>query len=331
MALVSSMHARIVLMALLSAALGLHTLNTARAQSYPDRLIRVIVPQTAGGPTDLLARATAQRLQSALGQSIVTENRGGAGGVIAAKQVGSADPDGYTLLLGNTSVLVHIPILSRSAGYDPAKVFAPVARLATSYQVIFVHPSLPVKSMEEFVAYGKAHPGKLNYSSAGVGNTLHLAGELLKYKAAIDITHVPYNSGAEAMTAVLSGQVQMSLVSLSGLLPLLQEGKLRAIATTSPTRFPELPDVPTMIESGFPDFTVPAFFGVVAPKATPQTTVDKLNATINQELASPDMQKTIANMGATRGTGSAKDFADFITAERRKWEAVVEATGIRID
>jgi tripartite-type tricarboxylate transporter receptor subunit TctC len=331
MALASSMHARIVLMVLLSAAIGLHTLSTARAQSYPDLLIRLIVPQTAGGPTDLLARATAQRLQSALGQNVVTENRGGAGGVVAAKQVGSADPDGYTLLLGNTSVLVHIPILSRSAGYDPAKVFAPVARLATSYQIIFVNPSLPVKSMQEFVAYAKAHPGKLNYSSAGVGNTLHLAGELLKYKAGIDITHVPYNSGAEAMTAVLGGQVQMSMVSLSGLLPLLQEGKLRAIAATSPTRFPELPDVPTMIESGFPDFTVPAFFGVIAPVATPPAIVDKLNATINQELASPEMQKTIANMGAARGTGSAKDFSEFIAAERRKWQAVVDATGIRID
>jgi tripartite-type tricarboxylate transporter receptor subunit TctC len=325
------MRRRILLTALVSAAIGLQAIDRARAQSYPDRLIRLIVPQTAGGPTDLLARATAQRLQSALGQSVVTENRGGAGGAIAAKQVGSADPDGYTLLLGNTSVLVHIPILSRSAGYDPAKIFAPVARLATSYQVIFVHPSVPAKSMQEFVAYAKAHPGKLNYSSAGVGNTLHLAGELLKYRAGIDITHVPYNSGAEAMTAVLGGQVQMSMVSLSGLLPLLQEGKLRAIAATGPSRFPELPNVPTMIESGFLDFTVPAFFGVVAPAATPSTIVDKLNTTINQELASPEMQKTITTMGATRGTGSAKDFSEFIAAERRKWQAVVDATGIRID
>ena len=261
----------------------------------------------------------------------MTENRGGAGGVIAAKQVGSADPDGYTLLLGNTSVLVHIPILSRSAGYDPGKIFAPVARLAVSYQVIFVHPSVPATSMQEFIAYAKANPGKLNYSSAGVGNTLHLAGELLKFRAGIDLTHVPYNSGSEAMTAVLGGQVQMSMVSLSGLLPLFQEGKLRALAATSPTRFPELPNVPTMIESGFPDFTVPAFFGVVAPAGTPQTIVDKLNATINQELASAEMQKTLTNMGAARGTGSAQDFSAFIAAERRKWQAVADATGIRID
>ncbi len=325
------MRRQIFLTSLGSAALALLALDAGRAQSYPDHLIKLIVPQSAGGPTDLLARVTALRLQAALGQSVVTENRGGAGGVIAAKQVGSADPDGYTLLLGNTSVLVHIPILSRSAGYDPAKIFAPVARLAVSYQVIFVHPSVPATSMQEFIAYAKANPGKLNYSSAGVGNTLHLAGELLKYRAGIDLTHVPYNSGSEAMTAVLGGQVQMSMVSLSGLLPLFQEGKLRALATTSPTRFPELPDVPTMIESGFPDFTVPAFFGVVAPAGTPKNIVDKLNATINAELASPEMQKTLANMGAARGTGSAQDFSAFIAAERRKWRAVAEATGIRID
>jgi len=325
------MRRQVLLTALVSAVLGVHAFDAGHAQSYPDRLIKLIVPQTAGGPTDILARVTAQRLQSAFGQNVIAENRGGAGGVIAAKQVASADPDGYTLLLGNTSVLVHIPILSRSAGYDPAKAFAPVARLAVSYQVIFVHPSVPATSMQEFVAYAKANPGKLNYSSAGVGNTLHLAGELLKFRAGINITHVPYNSGAEAMTAVLGGQVQMSMVSLSGLLPLFQEGKLRALAATSPTRFPELPNVPTMIESGFPDFTVPALFGVVAPAGTPQTIVDKLNSTINQELASAEMQKTIANMGATRGTGSAQDFSDFIAAERRKWEAVANATGIRID
>jgi tripartite-type tricarboxylate transporter receptor subunit TctC len=303
----------------------------AGAESYPDRLIKLIVPQGPAGPTDLLARASGLRLQAALGQNVVVENRGGAGGVIAAKAVAAADPDGYTLLLGNTSVLVHIPILSRNAGYDPAKAFAPVARLAVSYQVIFVHPSVPATTIGELIAYAKANPGKLNYSSAGVGNTLHLAGELLKFRAGIDITHVPYNSGAEALRAVLGGQVHMSLVSLSGLLPLFQEGKIRALAVTGPKRFADLPDVPTMIESGFPDFTVPAFFGIVAPAGTPQPIVDKLNATVNHELASPEMQRTLANAGAERGTGSAKDFADFIAAERVKWDAVAKAAGIRID
>jgi tripartite-type tricarboxylate transporter receptor subunit TctC len=306
-------------------------ITAAQAQSYPDRLVRIIVPQSPGGPTDLLARATAQRLQGAFGQSVIAENRGGAGGAIAAKLVASADPDGYTLLLGNTSVLVHIPLLFRSAGYDPEKAFAPVARLSTSYQVIFVHPSVPVKSIAEFIAYAKANPGKLNYASAGVGNTLHLAGELLKTRAGIDMVHVPFNSGGEALRAVLGGQVQMSLVNLTGLQPLFDEGKLVPLATTSPQRFKELPDVPTMIESGFPDFTVPAMFGVVAPAATPRAIIDRLNAAINRELATSEMQKVIARMGAEAGSGSPQDFADFINAERRKWEAVVTTAKIRID
>jgi len=324
------MRRRIVLAAIVSVALSACALDHAGAQTYPDRLIKIVVPQAPGGPTDLLARVTAQRLQARLGQNVIAENRGGAGGIIAAKAVMGADPDGYTLLLGNTSVLVHIPILSRSAGYDPTR-FAPVARLAVSYQVIFVHPSVPANTMQELIAYAKANPGKLNYSSAGVGNTLHLAAELLKVRAGINITHVPYNSGAEALRAVLGGQVQMSLVSLTGLLPLFQEGKLRPLAATKPTRFAELPDVPTMIECGFPDFIVPAMFGVVAPPGTPAAIVDKLNATINAELLSPEMQRTLTNMGADRGTGSPQDFAAFIAAERSKWTAVATAAGIRID
>jgi tripartite-type tricarboxylate transporter receptor subunit TctC len=316
---------------LLAACAVIAGMTGALAQSYPDRLVRIIVPQSPGGPTDLLARSIAQRMQRAFGQSVIAENRGCAGGAIAAKAVASADPDGYTLLLGNTSVLVHVPLLFRNAGYDPEKAFAPVARLSTSYQVIFVHPSLPVRTIQEFIAYAKANPGRLNFSSAGVGNTLHLAGELLKARAGIDIVHVPYNSGAEALRAVLGGQVQMSLVSLAGLLPLFQEGKLRPLATTSPARFKELPEVPTMIESGFPDFTVPAMFGVVAPAGTPRPIVDKLNATINQELASPEMQKVLANQGAERGSGSPQDFAEFIAAERRKWGAVVAAAKLKID
>jgi tripartite-type tricarboxylate transporter receptor subunit TctC len=322
---------RFLLAVTLGAALAAAAFGNSQAQTYPDRLVRIIVPQTAGGPTDMLARLTAQRLQAAFGQNVIAENRGGAGGAIAAKAAAAADPDGYTLLLGNTSVLVHIPLLSRNAGYDPEKAFAPVARLATSYQVVFVHPSVPATSIRELIEHAKANPGKLNYSSAGVGNTLHLAFELLKVRAGIDITHVPYNSGAEALRAVLGGQVQMSMVTLTGLVPLFKEGKLRPLAVTRPTRYAELPDVPTMIESGFPDFTVPAVFGVVAPAATPAAIVDKLNATINQELHSAEVRKTLATMGAERGSGSPQEFAAFLAAERSKWETVIRAAGIRID
>jgi len=306
-------------------------MGAALAQTYPDRLVRIVVPQSPGGPTDLLARSIAQRLQAAYGQNVIAENRGGAGGTIAARAVAAAEPDGYTLLLGNTSVLVHIPILFRNAGYDPAKAFAPVARLSTSYQVVFVHPSVPAKSMPELIVYAKANPGKLNFSSAGVGNTLHLTGELLKVRAGIDIVHVPYNSGGEALRAVLGNQAQISFVNFSGLLPLLRDGKIRAIAVTSPKRFKELPDIPTMIESGFPDFTVPAMFGVVAPAATPRAIVNRLNATVNRQLVTPEMQKVLATMGAEAGSGSPEEFAAFIAAERRKWEAVAKAAKLRID
>ncbi len=233
--------------------------------------------------------------------------------------------DGYTLFMGNTSVLVLIPILSKTANYDPAKLFAPVARLAESYQVLVVHPSLPVKTVAELVAYAKANPDKLNYSSAGIGNTIHLAGELFNHSAGIKIVHVPYNSGAEATTAVLGGQVQMTFVNITGLPPLIADGKLRALAVTSPKRLAALPDVPTMVESGYPDFVVRAFFGIVAPAATPAAIVDKLNATINAEMTSTEMQTTLKRLGAEAGSGTAADFAAFIADERRRWSAVAKA------
>ena len=221
-------------------AIGL-TAGAANAQTYPDRLVRTIVPQGPGGPTDLLARVAAQRLQAVLHQNFIIENRGGAGGVIAAKAAGSAEPDGYTLFMGNTSVLVLIPILSRSAGYDPAKLFTPVARLAESYQVLVVHPSLPVKTVADLVAYAKANPGKLNYASAGSA-TRSISPANCSIPAGTNIVHVPYNSGAEATTAVLGGQVQMTFVNITGLPPLIADGKLRALAVTSPKRLALLPD-----------------------------------------------------------------------------------------
>jgi tripartite-type tricarboxylate transporter receptor subunit TctC len=305
--------------------------GVAGAQTYPDKLIRVIVPQGPGGPTDLLARVAAQRLQSALGQNVVVENRPGAGGVIAAKAAGSADPDGYTLFMGNTSVLVLIPILSRSAGYDPAKLFTPVAQLAESYQVLVVHPSLPVKTVAELVAYAKKNPGKLNYASAGIGNTIHLAGELFNHSAGTKIVHVPYNSGAEATTAVLGGQVQMTFVNITGLPPLIADGKLRALAVTSPKRLALLPDIPTMIESGYPGFVVRAFFGLAAPAGTPAPVVDKLNATINAAMTSNEMQTTLKRLGAEAGSGNAAEFAAFIAEDRKRWSAVAKAAKISID
>jgi tripartite-type tricarboxylate transporter receptor subunit TctC len=190
---------------------------------------------------------------------------------------------------------------------------------------------VPANSVRELVAYAKANPGKLNYASAGIGNTIHLAGELFNFDAGIKIVHVPYNSGAEATRAVLGGQVQMTFVNITGLPPLIADGKLRALAVTGPKRLPLLPAVPTMIESGYPDFVVRAFFGIVAPAGTPASIVDKLNATINAEMASTEMQTTLKRLGAAAGSGTAADFAAFIARERRRWSAVAKAANIKID
>jgi tripartite-type tricarboxylate transporter receptor subunit TctC len=317
--------------ALLAALASAPFARMASAQSYPAHMIRLFVPQGPGGPTDIVARVIGQGLQAALGQNVVIENRAGAGGAIAAKAAAAAEPDGHTLFLANTSTLVIIPTLSRSAGYDATRSFAPVAQLAEISQVLIVHPSIPVGSVGELVAYAKSNPGKLNYSSAGIGNILHLAGELFKASAGIDIVHVPYNSGASAVTAVLGGQVQMVFVNITGLQPLIAEGKLRALAVTSLARSPELPAVPTMIESGFADFVVRAFFGLVAPAGTPEAILDRLNAVINGTLRSPDLQKTFESLGAEIALGSPADFAASIATECRRWEAVANAAGIRLD
>jgi tripartite-type tricarboxylate transporter receptor subunit TctC len=301
------------------------------AQVYPAHAIKLVVPQGPGGPTDIFARAIGQRLQSALGQSVVIENRAGAGGAIAAKAVAAAEPDGYTLFLATTSTMVIIPTLSRNAGYDGTRNFAPVAKLAELSQVLITHPSVPARSVNELVAYARTNPRKLNYASAGVGNIVHLAGELLKARADIDIVHVPYNSGAEVLTAVLGGQVQMCFININGLPPLIAEGRLLAHAVTSPARSPELPAVPTMIESGFPDFVVRAFFGVVAPAGTPAPIVERLNAIINATVASADLRTTFVNLGAEIEPGSPADFAASIVTERRRWERVASVANIRLD
>jgi tripartite-type tricarboxylate transporter receptor subunit TctC len=311
-------------------ALALFT-GAADAQSYPNRPVRIIVPQGPGGPTDLLAHVTAQRMRAVYGHSVTIENRGGSGGVVAARTAATADPDGYTLLMGNTSVLVLIPMLSQTMSYDPAKIFTPVARLADTYQVLVVNRLLPVRTVAELVAYAKANPSKLNYASTGIGNTNHLSGELFNRGAGVNVVHVPYMSGAQATTAVLNDQVQMTFINIAGVGPLIADGKLRALAVTSAERQALLPDVPTMIESGFPGFVVRPFFGIVAPAGTPAPVVDKLNATINAEMTSTEMQTTLKRLGADAGSGTAADFAAFIANDRNQWLTVLKAANLGVD
>jgi tripartite-type tricarboxylate transporter receptor subunit TctC len=303
----------------------------ALAQSYPERPIKMIVPFPPGGPVDVTARIVTQALAPILGQPIVIENRGGASGAVGGKAAAAAEPDGYTLLFGNISSLVVTPAVNNNRDYDPAKAFVPIAHVSQNHQVLVVAPDFPPKSVPEFVAYAKANPGKLNFGSPGPGNASHLAAELFRMKTGIDIVHVPYKGAAEAMTGVMGGQVHMFFGDIAGALPLIREGRLRALGWSSRTRNPELPGVPTMIESGVPDYVVLTFIGVVAPAGTPPAIVDKLNAAINQSLRAPEVVAAAARISAELQPGSPADFGAFLARERAKWTEVVQRAGVKFN
>src|SRR5262245_5215491 len=303
----------------------------AQAQTWPDRPIRLVVPAGPGGPTDVLARLISDRVGATLGQPVIIDNRAGAGGAIGARAVAAAAPDGYTLLMGNTATLANIPAVSRNAGYDPLKNFAPIAKLTDSYQVLVVAPGFPAQSAAQFIAYARAYPGKLNDAAVGAGNLTHLSGELLKVRAGIDFATVHYKSGGEAMTALLGGQVQFAIDNVTVVRPLLQDDRLRALAVTSRTRQPDYPDLPTMIEAGVPDYVVTSFFGVVAPAGTSTEIVDKLNLAINGALVTPEVRSALARLGAQPAAETPAQFAAFIAAELGKWTDLATAVGIKIE
>jgi tripartite-type tricarboxylate transporter receptor subunit TctC len=298
------------------------------AQSYPSKTIKLVVPFGPGGPTDLAARTVSQVVQSGLGQNVVIENRPGAGGATGTKSVASADPDGYTMLIGTSATLGVVPALVKNPGYDPVKSFAPVAKLSDSTTILVVPANFPPNSVQELVAYAKANPGLLSYASAGYGNQTQLAAELLLARAGIKAVHVPYKSGAEMVTAVLSGQVQMTFPDISILLGLIQDKKLKALAVTSAARHPQLPNVPTMAESGIADYVTTFWTGVVVPAATPADIVSKLNVAINDGLKSQQVHDSLAKAGAQPAPGSPQDFGKFIADETRKWAAIAKTAGI---
>jgi tripartite-type tricarboxylate transporter receptor subunit TctC len=300
----------------------------ASAETYPDRMIKIVVPFTPGGPVDLVARLVAQRMAPALGQSVVIENRPGGGGLIAVKTVANAEPDGYTLLFGNVSTLAVIPAVTRNREYDPARNFVAVAKVSDSPELLVVDPALPVRSVSELVAHAKARPGTLNYGSSGYGNATHLSAEWFKSKTGVDIVHVPYKGLSDALTGLIGGQVAMVFGAIEGVLPLIQQGKLRPLAVTTANRFPTVPDLPTMIESGVEGFMVTSFEGVVAPAGTPPAVVARLNAVINESVASAELQARFLQLGIQPSTGTPQEFAAFFAAESRKWAAVVADTHI---
>ncbi len=306
---------------------SLDTLS-AQAQSYPTKTIKLIVPFGPGGPTDLAARTVSQVVQAGLGQSVVIENRPGAGGATGTKSLTTADPDGYTILIGTSATLSVVPALVKSPGYDPAKSFAPVAKVSDSTTVMIVPVGFPPNSIRELIAYANANPGKLSYASAGHGNQTQLAAELLLARAGIKAVHVPYKSGAEMVTAVLGEQVQMAFPDISILLSLIKEKKLKALAVTSAARHPQLPDVPTMAESGIPDYVTTFWTGVVAPAGTPPDIVGKLNGAINDGLKTEAVRDSLARVGAQAAPGSSQEFGSFIDSEARKWAAIAKTAGL---
>lgn len=309
----------------------LFSLAPAYAQDYPNRVIKMIVPAGPAGPTDMLGRLVATSLSNTPGQTVIIENKGGAGGAIGARAAATAAPDGYTLFVGNTATLANIPAVRKSAGYDPVKEFMAVAKIMDSYQVLVVRPDLPVKTVAELVAYAKANPGKLNYAAVGVGNITHLSGELLKLKTGINFVFIQYKSGGEAMMAVMSGQADFAIDNVAVARPLVDGGKLRALAVTSAKRQAALPDVPTMVEAGVPGYVVASFFGIVAPAGTPTPIVEKLNKEIIAALRTPQIETALRKLGATPSSETPEQFQASIAHSLNLWKEIAASANIKID
>ena len=304
--------------------------SVAQEQPYPNRLIKIVVPFPPGGPTDTAARLVVQSLSATLGRSVIIENMAGAGGRTGSKAVASAAPDGYTLLLGGTNLNAVIPALYKKLDYDPVESFVAVASIATDAGVMVVGPKVAAKTVGEFVAYAKNNPGKVQYGSAP-GLASHLAGELLKTRTGIDVAFIPYRGGAQAITDLMAGQIDMLFNNKSVLLPLIQDGKLRALAVTTSARWPEIPDVPTMAESGFEGFPSESSYGLLAPAGTPTPIVEKLNAAVNDSLKSPALQASLAKLGIEGKSRTAQEFGALLRDEARKYESIVKSTGITVD
>jgi tripartite-type tricarboxylate transporter receptor subunit TctC len=301
------------------------------AQTYPDRLIKIVVPYPPGGPIDITARLVAQRLGPILGQTVIIENRGGAGGALGTKAAAGAEPDGYTLLFGNASAFVVGPAVYRFRDYDTLKQFTPIAKVTEGYEVLVVAPDFPAKNVRELIAYAKARPGKLNFGSMGYGNLTHLVAELFKLQTGTDFVHIPYKGSPEAVAGIVAGQVHILFGEVAGLLPLVREGKLRALGVASVGRNALAPELPTMIEGGVDDFVALTFTGVVAPKGTPAPIVTKLNAAINESLKPPEVVAALGKLGAEVRPGSPEEFGAFLARERDKWVDVVTRTGIKAE
>jgi tripartite-type tricarboxylate transporter receptor subunit TctC len=316
---------KITLIAALSAAL---VASASQAQSYPARPIRYVVPQAPGGSSDTLARVIVQRAGEGLGQQIVVDNRPGATGIIGAEVVARANPDGYTLLQVATSHATN-PAMQAKLPYDTIRDFAPISLLSQQPNIWLVHPSVPVRNIKELVAYVKARPGQVNFASSGTGGSQHLAGELLKSMAGLDMTHVPYKGSPPALVDVLAGRVPLMSSTMPPALPHIKTGKVRVIAVTSAKRSPALPDVPTVAESGVPGYEAIAWQGLVAPARTPKSIIDRINAEFVKALKAPDITAKLNDQGYETVASTPEWFAQYTKTEIAKWSKVIRTAGIK--
>ncbi len=316
---------------LVAAGLAFAIAPAVQAQtSYPTKQILINVPFSAGGTTDLLARAIGQRLSEKWKVPVIVENRPGAGGNIGTAQVARSTPDGYTLVMGTIGTHTINPALYKNMPYDAIKDFAPITRTAMVSNALVVPPDAPYNTVQELIAYGKANPGKLTFGSSGHGSTLHLSGETFKMMTGVDMQHVPYKGSAPAVSDLLGGHISMIFDNLPSALPYIQTGKLKVLAVTAPERAEQLPKVPTMSEAGVNGYGVTSWFGLWAPAATPPDVVKKLNEAVVEIINSPQMQQTIRSQGATPHPETPEQFAAFIQSETKKWADVVKAANLTV-
>jgi len=307
-------------------------MGEAFAQSaYPSQNVTLVVPFTPGGSTDILARLLGQKLSEALGKAFVIENRAGAGGAVASTAVSRATPDGHTLIMGHIGTLGVNPSLYPNLGYDPVKSFAHLTMLASVHNVLVVHPSLPVKTVAELVAYAKANPGKLNYCSGGNGSAAHIAMAAFMVTTGTQMTHVPYRGTAPAVQDLLANVVQLTMTGAPAVLPHVEAGTLRALGISSPKRVPAMKDIPTIAEQGYPGFEADQWYGILAPAGTPQPIVDRLNTEIRKAMTDKEIVSALARDGADVWVTSPEEFRDFIAKEIPRWAEVIKAAKIKIE
>jgi tripartite-type tricarboxylate transporter receptor subunit TctC len=303
----------------------------AQAQTYPAKPIRFVVPYPPGGPLDTVARLLGAKVAESTGQAVMVDNKPGAGGNIGAEIVARSPADGYTILMGAVATHAINPTLYKSIGYDPIKDFAPITQVASTPNVLVVNPNVPAKDVKEFIAYAKANPGKLNFGSGSTGSAGHLAGELFKSMAGVDMAHIPYKGAAPAMQDLIAGQVNLMFDNWSSSRGQVQAGKIRALAVTTGKRSALAPDLPTVAESGLPGFDISTWFGIFAPAGTPRAALERLHAEFVKALAAPDVREKMTNLGAEPVGNSPEEFAAYIRAEGEKYTRVIRASGAKVD